>query len=234
MLLDKNILEYQKIDMSVYSLEKEFRKSDQVRALKIIHKKYRENKEILDQLTKEASDLMATFQKSSQKINEIEEFDKEIDEEVSQINDLSELDLYNKSLIKYEEFVSSIDKEINRIIKRLMDIKADAQKLMDIIKDLGGKYISQKKVHDEKQEEVKKKATPFLIQLKSMQEKIDASLIKKYYELRSAKKMPAFVEYVDGNCAGCGMEISIEVDSKLLNSGDYAECPECRRIVYKP
>lgn len=228
------ILEYQKIDMNVYNLEKEFRKSNEVKGLKLIQQKYKEKKDILEQITKEANELMNAFQKNTQKISELDTLENYVHDDISKINDLSELDLYNKSLIKYEECVSSIDREINRTVKRLLEIKSEAQKLYDIIKDLGVKYLSQKKAHEEKQAEVKKLATPYLLQLKEMQETIEAEVLKKYYALRNEKKMPAFVEYSDGNCTGCGLEISIEVNTKLLKKGDYAECPECRRIVYKP
>ena len=45
--------------------------------------------------------------------------------------------------------------------------------------------------------------------------------------------MPAFVMYSDGNCLGCGMDISVEVDKLITKIGDCAECPNCGRIVYK-
>lgn len=55
-----------------------------------------------------------------------------------------------------------------------------------------------------------------------------------YLALRTAKKMPAFVAYdkTKGVCGRCFMDLPNDTKSKLRNVGDYAECPNCRRILY--
>ena len=78
------------------------------------------------------------------------------------------------------------------------------------------------------------KAKPIARQLQAIKKELDEAMLKKYLELRNAKKMPAFVVYNAGNCGACGMDIAIEVGRKLNKSGDMAECPHCGRIVFVP
>ena len=70
-----------------------------------------------------------------------------------------------------------------------------------------------------------KKLAPLIKKLDQLKNGIEPELIKKYYDLRKNRKMPAFVEYADGNCAGCGMQISIEVGPKLHKKGIMPNAP---------
>lgn len=228
-----NILKYQDIDMNFYKLERQYKKSEEVKGLNLLHNKYKEKLNDLNHLGKEVKELINSFDKNNKKMKELEALEKEINKDIKTIKDPSELDLYNKGLIKYEECISSIDKEVGRVIKRLGEIKVETQKLHEKIMDLGKRYKAQRKLRDRKKEEMQEKAKPYIIKLKELKKDIDSELMKKYYSLREARKMPAFVVYQDGNCTGCGMKIDIEVENKLKKSGDFAECPECRRLVYK-
>lgn len=228
------ILKYQTIDMKVFSLDKDFRASQESQRLQYYYGKYKEHKDALDQVHKEAMEAMQLFSKSTLKIKDGQDLENYIDEDLSKIDDLSDLDLYNKSLNQYEEFIVSLEREVNRLTKRLFEIKSTANNLQETLKDFRNKTRIQKTIFDKKQKEIAQEVRPYLIELKQLQQEIEPKLMKKYLALRKERTMPAIVEYVDGNCIGCGIHIAIEVDNKLQKKGDYAECPECRRIVYRP
>lgn len=230
--LDK-IIEYQSIDMKLYSLENDFQKSDVLKNLRILQNNYKEKTEELSRLTKETQELFTAFEKGAARLPELDGMDVDLERDTNSINDAAELDLYDKSLIKYEELISSIERDMNRMARRFSELKIEVQKLIEQRIEINNMYMQHKKYHDDKISELKQKAAPIMMELERLRGGIDAKLFEKYEARRKERKMPAFVEYMDGNCSGCGMEIFIEVNSKLTKSGDMAECPECRRIVYK-
>ncbi len=233
MPLDK-ILEYQKIDTKIFILDKDFRASKESQKLQYYYAKYRENKDALEKVNNDAKEAMKAFGNNLQKAQEAEGLEKYIDEDLSKIDDLSDLDLYNKSLAEYEQYITTLERQVNKLTKRLSDIKSMAMTLQGSLRELRARTMSQKREFDAKQKEIAEQARPYLIELRKLQQDIDPAIMKKYLALRKERKMPAFVEYADGNCTGCGIHIEIEVEHKLQKKGDYAECPECRRIVYKP
>ena len=130
--------------------------------------------------------------------------------------------------------LNGLDKELQKSFKRLNEISREA-------KELSSKYAALK-VELKKVEELRKQKRTEIINsinkegnlLNEMKETMDPKDLAIYSRARAAKvKMPIVVEYKDGHCAACGMEIKSEVENKLQNPGDIAECPNCRRIVYK-
>ncbi len=226
------ILEYQELDMKIYGAEKKFQSSDGKRKELYIRHKFSEKSNLINSLSQETDELFATLTKYASKLNEIEDFEKNLNIDVSSIDDLSKLDSHNKSLVKYEELITSSERDLKRVTGRLGDIKSEIQKLHEAMLALDKEYRTIKAYNNAKWQEICQKLAPLIKKLDQLKNGIEPELIKKYYDLRKNRKMPAFVEYADGNCAGCGMQISIEVGPKLHKKGDYAECPECRRIVY--
>lgn len=230
----ETIKRYQDLDMQLYSLENEFIKSQEFRAVHYLKDKYLKGEKSYARLLKEKDDQIDHFEKIIKKFDELKVIEENIDQDINEIKDLVELDLYEDSLLKYEECVTSIDKEINRSTRKLNEIKIEVERLLKAIEALKSKYIEQKAILDNLKKEVLMKGAPLKKEMNSLEEHIDKNFLKKYRALRKEKKMPPFVQYLNGNCAGCGMQINLEVEKKLINSGDYTECPECRRIVYKP
>lgn len=232
MLLDK-ILEYQKVDRDLYLLENEFRNSKEVRAVAHLRSIFSEDQETQKDLRKEVEELFNNFAKGLETLKGIDALESEVTMDLKVIEEQEELDAYDKTLMKYENYLNASEREINKIIKRLSDIKFETQKLQEKLVETNKRHQQQSKLREGKKEELQQKAKPIVLKLKELQKDIDKDLLKKYLIRRKENKMPVFVEYRDGSCSGCGLGIAIEVNHKLVKSGDIAECPECRRIVYK-
>ncbi|MFW5780110.1 MAG: zinc ribbon domain-containing protein [Bacillota bacterium] len=227
------IKKYQELDMQLYALENEYKNSVEKKRVSFLKSKYKDTERNYTKLIKEKDDQIANFEKTIKKFEDLKVIEENIDQDITEIKDLAELDLYEDGLIKYEEYITTIDKEMNRTVKKLNEIKIEAEMLIKTIEDIRIKYKKVKAARDLKKKEMIQKAAPLVQQMDKLKKEIDEDFMKKYQHLRENKIMPAFVQYVDGNCAGCGMEINLEVEKKLKKSGDYTECPECRRIVYK-
>lgn len=229
----EKILEYQELDKKLYALENDFRKSKEVEELNNLQTKYKENRAFLTKLAKEAKDLMAGFGKCVAKLDEVNLSEGAIAKESAAVFETEqELDAYDKALAKYQDGINAVERETNRLIKRLNDIKAETQSGKKQSAAISAKFKQVKDVHDRIQKEVQNVALPIMKELKALREQIDEKTMQKYLALRNERKMPAFVPYLNKNCFACGMEISVEVDKYLKNPGDYTECPNCRRIVF--
>lgn len=226
------IIEYQKIDMDLYKLEKEYSQSKEIERLYRCKKLFDEKKDALVKLSKDLEEALAQSTKISEKIDstaisEIEEFDPENSE------DLVALEELESDFAGYEDEVQALNREVNRILKKINEINFDNKRINEEMASINNEYKVVNAALEKKKAEMLEKAKPIAVKLKSLAAQLDEQAFAKYKELRKAKKMPAFVVYHEGNCGACGMDISIEVDKKLLKSGDLAECPHCGRVVYK-
>lgn len=228
-----NMLRYQKIDIGVYKLEKEFNQCKEREILLHCKKSFDAKKETLTKLSKELDATLALISQLSEKVKELltesswENFDIDsYTEEEVLVEDA-------KKFGSYEEKLNEIMTELTKALKREEEIALENKRLNEAMEELNNKYKIASAQLEKKRTEMVEKIKPTLVQLKAIMPEIDKDIYAKYMELRKSKKMPALVLYNEGCCGGCGMNIEIEVAKKLINSGDIAECPHCARMVYK-
>ena len=227
------ILEYQKIDMNIYKKEKELSQSDEMKRLKLYKDDIKLKNDNLNKLLKELSFCYKQLEELEKKFNDTETMSATLDVDFDNFSDIKDFDKFESEMSKYEENLTTINKTVNKIVKRINEIELENKKLNDLIDKRIREFNITKEAATVKQKELLKEALPYAKKLKSLENEIDEKYLKKYRELREKKKMPAFVMYSDGNCLGCGMDISVEVDKLFTKIGDCAECPNCGRIVYK-
>lgn len=232
MKLDK-IIEYQEIDKNLFRLQRNFRKLEEIKKIKQIEEEINQKKKEYQSLINEMKEAFANFEKCTKKIDEANELEKRTNVDLDGIKTAEELDIYEKNLNKYEDFVLAMDKEINKITKKMNIIKENVISLKENMYNLKKEQYKLNLIISKKKEEIVEKGNPYNEKLKELKKDIDPKLLELYNKVRQQKKMPVFVPYMDGNCFACGMKISFEVEELLKNPGDYAECPNCRRIVYK-
>lgn len=226
------ILQYQKIDMDLFRLEKEYSQSKEIELKNKVIKMFEKKKEVLNNLSAELDDLLLQLSKAESKLDDyIGGAITEIDPEKA--NNEEELALIEKNFGRYEDEIAALNKEINRITKRINEINLENRKTNDEMMSLNNDYKLLNASLEKKKNDMLLKARPIAIKLKELLPEVEGPEFDKYKEIRKAKKMPAFVVYQNGNCGACGMEIAIEVEKKLVNIGDIAECPHCGRMVYK-
>lgn len=231
MNIDK-ILEYQTIDMEVYRVEREFAKSPEVQKAVALQNKKKAITASLLKLDKEAETLFADLEKAEAQIKEAVAAQDKAHFSMGSIADLNAADNVEKALNGYLEAFGNLEKEIKRIFKRLSDIKNEARKLLEQGNAANNEYKASLADYERKSQEIKQSMQGQIAKLSELRKEIDESIFRRYKLCRDNKKMPAFVPYDAPNCTACGMNISPEVGDKLKNSGDVAECPSCRRIVY--
>lgn len=61
---------------------------------------------------------------------------------------------------------------------------------------------------------------------------IDAGLVKRYEQVRKAKKGTAIAVVTDGRCGGCNVKLPINTIQKLKKAQEVITCPSCGRILW--
>lgn len=229
-----DIIEYQKLDLTLYNLEREYANSAEIKRVYQYQKLYKDRLETLVKLNSELEELYNQLARLDTKFEEIyAEKDAFFAVTFADFEEISEFEEYEKKLAKYEENLINVNKDASRIIKKIAEINADNKKINEQMDKLNAEHGLASKVLASKKLEMQEKAQPIVDKLNERAKSIDEKILNAYKELRKVKKMPAFVPYKEGNCCGCGMDISIEVDKKISKIGEYTECPNCGRIVYK-
>ena len=234
MELDK-MLQYQKTDIVVYKLEREYQQSKERELLMRCKKAFEDKKSTLIGLSKELDNTLATITKLSETIDELVKSGSEWNGfDANAVATEEELAKIEKDFADYEAKVAELSKELTKAVKKEDEIAYENKRLNEEMEVLNNDFRHLTGLLKKKEADMLEKAKPHVKILKTLAPDIDKKLFEKYQELRKGRKMPAIVPYNEGCCGGCGMDISIEVGKKLVNAYDVAECTHCGRIVYKP
>ncbi len=228
------ILDYQKKDLVLYRREKELAESNEAKRALLCRKAFNDADNSLNDLKQTLDSYYRALDELSLKAKNAEEIKHSLFSESETLGTDEEYAAFEKKLEEFDKFVGDITKEIAKITKQISDVAVQNKTTHDKLFVLNREYVISKTKFIAQKDAFEKEAEPVRKQLEEITKDIDAKLLEKYNAIRAAKKMPAFVPFMDGtNCGACGMDIGIEVGKKLVNSGDMTECPHCGRIVYK-
>lgn len=231
MNIDK-ILEYQAEDLVIYKADREYVNSIENRRYVDLRGKIAATSEQLVKYDREAGNIYKEVERLEGVLAAYVEKSKST--QITGAKTLEHADRIEGNINALEDELNSIERDIKKCFQRLVDIAKEA-------KALHGKYVkllNEAKIaleaRNAKREEILKTIAPNGAKMQELKKKLDPKDYDIYMKVRQAKiKLPIVVEFNNGHCSGCGMEIGTEVGSKLQNSGDIAECPHCRRIVYR-
>ena len=227
------ILEYQKVDGELFSLENKLNNSiSKKKCIELTNeakkaqaksalledkagealKEFEEAKKILAQNTKLSDALV---KKDIEKMS-AEELDSDLSFKEKIYSNLSVLD---KKITKIAEGINAILSEYN-----------DAVKLYNIAKN---KYKESKDIYDKEVAEIQPKMKALESKLATLRKEIDPAVFEKYSSIRKDRIFPVFVPLLNnGTCGHCRMEISASDKAKLEREG-VLSCEHCRCIIYK-
>ena len=235
MKLDK-ILEYQKADLELMALENEVAKSEQRQKLAAAKAKLDQATDMVVKLKQEASDLLVGFAQINDKIDALKEELDEFDGILDDVQDETEADYYIKSVSAIADKIAALEKEANGATAKIDQVNDNYKKTWEQGVKANEAYKAAKAEYDALVKNLQPKVLEIQKQLVALKAEVPPKMMEAYQALRGAKKMPAVVEY-DKDAAICGrcrMEVPNDTKAKLRNAGDFAECPNCRRILYVP
>lgn len=233
-MLIAKMLEYQKTDRELYILQKDFvamQRDDKVLQVQNV---YKEKSAALPRLNKEFGDIIALLNDLLKKTEALEGKQSALEADLGEFESIEDFNDYEKTLQALEDEINGVAREASRLGKRMNEINAETKKVQEQVETLQKQLVQYKNTLIRRQQEMIIKAKPINDKLQQIAKDIDPKMMEKYQACRNQWKFPVFVPYTEeGNCSACGMFVRPEVEKMLVKSGDYAECPHCRRILYK-
>ena len=225
-----NILEYQKCDIKIVKLKREFRESNLNKLVSELLAKRRELITQSEKLENEAKNMMVVFDeaksffdKYSAKFNELSN---------ANVEGLKENEI--ESIIKETVLVMN---NFSALQKKALLVNDKAEKIMSEFRDAKQKMSIIKAKHDKGREELakleKKYATEIqdiAKQMKVLEGLIDPKLLVHYKAQKEDKIFPVFVRCVEESCGGCRQKLPSRMLENLKNNGKVT-CEHCRRTI---
>lgn len=235
MKFDK-ILDYQKIDQELMSLENEVAKSDERQRLVSSKSRLEGATDTIGKLKQEASELLSGYAVMKEKIEALKSELDEFDGILEDVQDATEADHYLKMVASIADKIAALEKESQNASQRIDQVNDSYKKTWDVGVKATEAYKAAKVEYDALVRNLQPRVQQIKAQLAALKAEIPENVMNAYQALRAAKKLPAFVAYDRnaGVCGRCFMDVPNDTKSKLRNEGDYAECPNCRRILFVP
>ena len=230
------ILEYQNIDRELLALENEFSKSKERAVYVAAKSKLESATETVGKLSHEAAELLSNYNNLSARAEEqkakLDEFDGILDG----VADVNEADYYIRQIGAISDEIAALERDAAKDGERIDSIGAEYKKTWEVGKKASDAYKEAYAAYNAAAAAIQPKVKELQTKLAALKGEVPTEFMEAYMSLRAAKKTPAFVAYKpeSGTCGRCFMEVSGATRSKLKNPGDYAECPNCRRILYIP
>ena len=228
----EKMLAYQAVDLIIYRAETSYQNCDEYKKYSDILARIGAIKNKILKLDKEAGELFIEAERLELALKDAMLKLEKTNFPFAQIKNLEEVDNIESSIKKLSDDVGIIERDLNRVFKRLADIFREVQMLMKQRDADNVAFTQAKRSLEIKRKELLESIKDKFTNREALKAQLSEEEIVLYEKLRKSIKMPVIAQYVDGNCTRCGMDISAEVGHKLQKSGDYAECTYCRRLVY--
>jgi predicted nucleic acid-binding Zn-ribbon protein len=224
------LLEYQKIDISLTNARKSILESDKAKTINDLGTKAKHLKATIEAGEKSATACFDSVYKIKRYLDDIPPRSA-INVDTLTYEQLSKLE---NELNSHKTHLERLKKEFESNNEKLsqLNIKHNAEyhELIKVSNSRSSKMIDFKKIVDKFTEDHDSETEL----LKEIAKRVPRRLLTLYNEKKTngAHKTPIVVKYADGSCGACGYDIKAEVGNKLKKPGDYAECPNCLRIVF--
>ena len=233
-MIQQEMLQYQSLDSELNRIEKELRKNDSFvkrKQYKALSQECEENLAKLDAKASELKTQLATARQSMEKISAaIDEHAKEI----SDIEDVDELNYMNKKLNEQLELLSTVEKEIKRILREGEEISKSFDDINVKLPKIVAAYKKANEDFNKAAEEAKPRVNELRGKQADLKKVIDPSLFEIYRKVSEGGLRPVFVPLRDGaRCGGCQMEMPKAVVDAQFTGKSLMRCEHCGRIIYK-
>lgn len=149
-----------------------------------------------------------------------------------QIIDLKQLEYLNDEKDKLKEIISDTEIEVIEFMDEVENIDDELLTMENSLKDIKDKSMKLKKKYSDLEENLKEKIQLEEDEIISLENKIDADLLKKYNTIKK-NKGTAISEVKDSVCTGCNMLIPTMLVDRLNSQNEIIYCEFCGRILCK-
>ena len=230
-VMNNKILEYQKLDYKLSTLERKGTSTKEQEALSKLSAMYKDVQNKLVALESQAKELHDTYQATY----------KEYEGHIKKVNTLTGADTENldeAALAEKLESANKISSDIFMLERKLNQILTNSNAVLKEFETAKTTGIQVRKRHADAKaalEQTKASAEPekeeLARQLKTMEGGLDKALFEKYKAMKHDNVFPVFVPLVDKRCGYCRVELPSSKIDELKNVENIV-CEQCARLIY--
>ena len=233
-MIQQEMLQYQKIDGDLIRIERELKKNENYVKSRQYKAMRQELEDSLARLDAKSVDLKSQLAAARQSVEKLAASIEEHAKEIHDIEDVDELNYMNKKLNEQLELLSTVDKEIKRIMREGEDIAKQFDEISAKLPKVAAAFKKTSEEFNKATEAAKPRVAELRAQRAELQKVVTPALLDVYKKVSEGGKHPVFVPLRDGSiCGGCQMSMpKAVVDAQFANS-DLIRCEHCGRVIYK-
>lgn len=231
----ETMIEYQRLDMEIRNMNREYNKHPDKRKLDVTRNKFNEAQAKLDSGSAESETLAAEiervygeYKRSMEQFASIEKQFEEAADDEAKAKLLPQLESLKNRL-------ESAKNKINSRIERIKHLTSLCMQALNTKKTVKDEYDAIKGRLDEYRKTVMPERDKLEAAMKALEPKLDKDLLATYMRYKSDGIAPVFVEVAgdkeNAYSCRCGMQLS-QTNKGELKSKGMCQCETCRRIVY--
>lgn len=226
-----DLLELQQCDASIVRLRRELDDLPEMKAIMDCRAKRKEIKAKQDQVIEHLEDvegkIAALQDEEEQIVTKITGLQEKLDESA----DYRESASITRDMEMQVARQSQIASEQEQLLERQIKIENLAEQVVGALKKVDQAEEQNTAQFKQKGGAIKAEMDALAVRRKSLLEKLDASMAKRYEALRAEKNGIAVSQLEDDHCTACRSIILDGTLAKLRKGPDVAECPNCHRIM---
>ena len=229
----KKLFEYQVIGSELVKIERELGNSDEKKRAASLDNMWKKAVEENNRRNADADELMANFEKTEASLSATESSMKEISDAFKGVDDLTEIEYYEKKLAALSEELMRYERDLRKMTGSIDGLLNSDDKVIKQAAQIKSNYNDAMRSYQILKNKLQEAGTPISAKLRALEKDIPEEYLAIYKRCKAANKLPAFVKYDnDGSCL-CGINLPNNVMAKLKEVGDHAECPTCGRMIIK-
>lgn len=230
----EKMLEYQKLNISLKKLDREFEKLDDKKKLDVVRRKYNDLQNSVNQGEQEAETLIEEMTAAH---NDYKALSAAFDELAAKIDAAESEDEKVKFFPQLESIkarLENADRKISQKLKRSKEIVASSAKAQETKKSVKSSYDEIKKRLDEYRASKAPERKEIESKMEQLEAQLDKNLFAKYVKIRSEGILPVVVKAVGDEksySCYCGLSLSQAKIGELVEK-KISQCESCRRMIY--
>lgn len=227
----KTILEIQKLDRQIKLLQREVAKCPASVDFQNYKKFMAEGRTRLEQLEKQASDIIKSYNLAMNKYSRMQG-----DSAIIRRQNTDTISLENVSVLigQTNGLVGELSEEsrqMEELVRKAEEVVRKSQELSQKLTDAKLRSVSIKSRIDAKQKEVEPKIAVINRRIAELEAGVvDKEKYEKYKEMKNNGVFPVYVPLENEFCGGCKVELSLNFIEKLKTQ-KMLTCEHCGRII---
>ena len=230
-VVDKQILEIQKLDRQIKMLEREVAKCPASVDFQNYKKFMSEGRTRLEQLEKQANDIIKNYNVAASKFTRLQG-----DSAIVRKQNTDTISLENVSNLIGEANslvgeLSEESRQMEELVRKAEEVVRKSQELSQKLTEAKMRSVSIKARIDAKQKEVEPKIADIRKKIAELEAGVkDKEKYEKYKTMKANGIFPVFVPLENEFCGGCKVELSLNFIEKLKNQ-KLLTCEHCGRVI---